>query len=374
MSLTKGGFLSAAGRLLRQESQGPAVSFSQQTLSLPETAKRIHLIVLVHGWLGNPEELGYLQSSIEKYSERYDKGEHLFYVYSVLGNNGNTSDGIAAGGTRVAQEVNALLEDLANRAEAELSISFVGHSLGGLYSRYALSLLEMEKEGRQHRVQPKVFCTTASPHLGVGTFTYLPIPRAAEYVVASVMQPTGRDLFRFTDIIDRMTSESTFVTPLSRFQKRIAYANAHSTDFQVPTATAAFLADTGSLHHRIKVDQEGPFIGIAVETEARLLDETHNDKNDDEPFTAAQLAGRLDAMGWEKVFFDMRDTLPSLRIPFMAANGPVVAKSEYTSAELLAEYASWKLERIHFPMGHNVLVANSKNEMYAKMNAAGKPV
>jgi hypothetical protein len=30
--------------------------------------------------------------------------------------------------------------------------------------------------------------------------------------------------------------------------------------------------------------------------------------------------------------------------------------------------------RLHFPLGHTVLVANSKNTFYSNLNAAGKPV
>jgi pimeloyl-ACP methyl ester carboxylesterase len=351
---------------------------------------KIHLIVLVHGWLGNPSELGYLQSAIEKYSGEWNANKNieddhqLFYVYSILGNEGSTSDGIPAGGSRVAEEVNDLLADLAPFAASELSLSFVGHSLGGLYARYSLSQLQMEHvvdrdSNKVLQVRPRIFCTTASPHLGVGNHTYLPIPRAAEYLVASVMQPTGRDLFRFTDVIERLAVEPQFITPLSRFDTRVAYANAHSTDFQVPTATAAFLADTDSPHRKLEVDQEEQFVALVVETEQRQLEPL--EVTEDSPLSSAQLAERLDAIGWKKVLFDMRDTLPSLSIPFVAgaaaAATPILAtdKDVYTSAELLKEYASWSnLARIHFPMGHNILVANAKSETYAKMNAAGKPV
>ena len=39
-----------------------------------------------------------------------------------------------------------------------------------------------------------------------------------------------------------------FQHPLRQFQKRVAYANAHGTDFQVPTNTVVFLSDTDSEH------------------------------------------------------------------------------------------------------------------------------
>ena len=114
-------------------------------------------------------------------------------------------------------------------------------------------------------------------------------------------------------------------------------------------------------------------MAVAVETDLQQLGPIA--PSDDEVLPATLLAERLDALGWRKVFYDIRETLPSLANPF-AKPSPVETSSKdlYTSAQLLQEYGSWKTERIHFPMGHNVLVANAKNEAYAKMNAAGQPV
>merc|ERR1712176_785495 len=98
----------------------------------------------------------------------------------------------------------------------------------------------------------------------------------AEKIIGKIFQPTGQDLFfdcannandkndettgrggKDTNsnenennlvLIERMTLEDRFVKPLSLFKKRIAYANAYGTDFQVPTNTAAFLSNTNSIH------------------------------------------------------------------------------------------------------------------------------
>merc|ERR1719491_134209 len=85
-----------------------------------------------------------------------------------------------------------------------VTISMVGNSLGGLYSRYALvKISELAKEqcanenndetnqqsddngsilidGGEIRIYFNVFCTTATPHLGVSGHTWLPIPRKIE--------------------------------------------------------------------------------------------------------------------------------------------------------------------------------------------------
>ncbi len=78
----------------------------------------------------------------------------LFSVFS-------TTDGIAAGGMRVADEVQSVLTLHPHLK----SLSFVALSLGGLYSRFAVKLLH--QRGVLERVSPVNFITLASPHLGV---------------------------------------------------------------------------------------------------------------------------------------------------------------------------------------------------------------
>jgi hypothetical protein len=75
--------------------------------------------------------------------------------------------------------------------------------------------------------------------------TYWKLPQCLEPVVAWYLGQTGKDLFRHddTDIIYTMSTDPQFLEPLSKFRKRIAFANAFSTDFAVHTATAAFLVD-----------------------------------------------------------------------------------------------------------------------------------
>lgn len=145
----------------------------------------------------------------------------------------------------------------------------------------------------------------------------------------------------------------------------------------------------------------------------------------------------LDALGWTKVFIDSRDGIPVPALPkprFMRRKpealdvraelkkfinekrtSSVGAENEGTGDELpvpeslqrrrdqrpedesgedtndggqderlsaaMVSLQSKELvelmnpsERIHFPLGHTVMVANSKSEAYAKINAKGKPI
>jgi len=417
----------------------------EKNIAAPEKLRRVHLVVLVHGWMGNSLELGYLGDALERESDRIlrlvqqppgggnvgdgdtDAGSNgkntLFFVHSATSNQKKTFDGIAAGGTRLAEEVMSLIDSVSERVgmnvkdgqqrqggndedNSVITLSFVGNSLGGLYARYALSKIpylhnDDDEDGTSPgsstiRVQPKVFCTTATPHLGVSENTWLPVPRAAEYAIANTLKPTGRDLFRYTDVIDRMAIDGEFVGPLGRFEKRLAYANAHATDFQVPTATAAFLAETDSVHRKVTMPPRipsnaptgVPFVSLVVETVPQRDDKgvsadddgDNVDGSGDGGLSLKQIASRLDALGWTKVFTDVRETLFSVPIPFKwgveNAERDHDAQEEFTSKELLRRYGGgvFSDDRIYFPFGHSVMVANSKSEWYGKFNKAGRPI
>lgn len=60
------------------------------------------------------------------------KQDGVFHIICAYLQLRKTFDGIEAGGTRVADEVEAL----SNQLGALQHISFIGHSLGGIYIRY----------------------------------------------------------------------------------------------------------------------------------------------------------------------------------------------------------------------------------------------
>lgn len=73
----------------------------------------------------------------------------------------STTDGVAPGGTRLADEITGLLA-----AHPRIhTLSLVSLSLGGLYSRYALAVLQ--ERGALDRLTLQNFITLASPHTGV---------------------------------------------------------------------------------------------------------------------------------------------------------------------------------------------------------------
>ena len=141
-----------------------------------------HYIFLVHGWLGNSLEMSYLHAALNKtmldrtQSEDYqhdtdsdtvvnDNNNERVVIHSTIANEGKTTDGIIAGGTRLATEVQQFItsdlvaqehlkyeQSLSSKASSDngedhsddgndqnglinVSVSFVGNSLGGTCTR-----------------------------------------------------------------------------------------------------------------------------------------------------------------------------------------------------------------------------------------------
>jgi hypothetical protein len=111
----------------------------------------LHVIFLVHGHRGYSTDLAYLRDQIASVASEKLKTyqQSLVLIHSVKCNEGRTDDGIRNGGERVAQEMREYIEqkvcslkDDDNVHVGEVTLSLVGNSLGGLYSRYAISKLK----------------------------------------------------------------------------------------------------------------------------------------------------------------------------------------------------------------------------------------
>jgi hypothetical protein len=172
-----------------------------------------------------------------------------FIVHNAVCNEDKTDDGVANGGNRLADEILEVIRYEvekktmlagATKEPVDVTISLIGNSLGGLYTRYAVARLaeisqeryvdnsngDATKEQTDYyvfsdgmmsiRLHFNVFCTTASPHLGCADHTYFPIPRVAEKGIAYGMGETGRDLFRVNTLLHEMATGSKFLEPLSR--------------------------------------------------------------------------------------------------------------------------------------------------------------
>jgi len=135
-----------------------------------------HYCFLVHGLWGDESEMSFIETALKdaiRHSPLVNNNEldHPlveFVIHKTTCNNGNTNDGIANGGARLAQEIKTVLEsplrntlfdqDENDPNTIKKTISFVGNSLGGLYARYAIANLYSD-----NTISPRnfnVFCTT----------------------------------------------------------------------------------------------------------------------------------------------------------------------------------------------------------------------
>lgn len=255
---------------------------------------------------------------------------------------------------------------------------------------------------------------------------------------------------------------------------RLRHTNLPSMDFQVPTQTAAFLHEKSGVGHFVIASRDTPQADAIGDTSAKeenkasttdgdtVMEDSAESKmaNGDTaggeqeeevpPFIVAvvrtekqsqpqsptkstgdankalsdellRMSQSLDALGWTKVFIDVRDRIPvrALAKPVWmrrpcgslddlirervglsftslqptdtndetatsnnddaadsaARSRPPKVQTEQcilTSQELAQSTSAG--DSINFPLGHTVMIANSKNERYTQLNSQGRPV
>ncbi|OQR93247.1 hypothetical protein THRCLA_08497 [Thraustotheca clavata] len=119
-----------------------------------------HLVVLQHGLHGGPRDYNTLEY-ILKQTFGCEPGLCIFAAQSNSIGLMLTHDGADNGGIRLADEIESIA---ANCPKLE-KISFIGHSLGGLYVRYCIGVLY--SRGFFDRIKPMNVITLAAPHFGI---------------------------------------------------------------------------------------------------------------------------------------------------------------------------------------------------------------
>jgi len=126
-------------------------NLKQEELNVRKISK-VHLIVLVHGFQGNSNDMRTLKNCLSVLHP-----EALFLCSK--NNEGNTENDIEDMGGKLAKEINEFISEWC--LESVLGkISFLGHSLGGIIVRAALPYLGKYKD------KMWTFVTLSSPHLG----------------------------------------------------------------------------------------------------------------------------------------------------------------------------------------------------------------
>ncbi|XP_023645783.1 putative lipase YDR444W isoform X1 [Capsella rubella] len=231
-----------------------------------EKSEPDHLLVLVHGILASPSDWLYVEAEMKRRLGR------RFLIYASSSNTfTKTFGGVDGAGKRLAEEVRQVVQ----KSKSLKKISFLAHSLGGLFARHAVAVLysaaisqaidgTVSKSGTLLRgriagLEPINFITLATPHLGVRGRKQLPfllgvpiLEKLAAPIAPFFVGRTGSQLF-LTDgkadkppLLLRMASDShdlKFLSSLGAFRSRIIYANV-SYDHMVGWRTSSIRRET----------------------------------------------------------------------------------------------------------------------------------
>ncbi|KAG9159476.1 hypothetical protein Leryth_011019 [Lithospermum erythrorhizon] len=180
-------FLGVQNILKSESLKAHAMNATQGNVVSPRSSIRLneepdHLLVLVHGIMGSPSDWTYFETQLKGQLGR----NFLIYV-SSCNTYTKTFTGIDGAGERLAEEVMQVVK----QTESLKRISFLAHSLGGLFARYAAAVLfrpdiladqcddvadstcvnsrasKHSSKGLIAGLEPIDFITLATPHLGV---------------------------------------------------------------------------------------------------------------------------------------------------------------------------------------------------------------
>ncbi|CAM0912831.1 unnamed protein product [Alopecurus aequalis] len=333
MSTSRGGSVTCSSTEASKSKQGPD-----------------HLLILVHGIMASPSDWTYGEAVLKK------RLGGNFVIYASSSNiYVKTFDGIDVAGRRLAKEV----LDVVQKMDGLRKISFIAHSLGGLFARYAISILYSLKEkemGSSSSVMPTIggseisghtpglgviaglepinFITLATPHLGVRGKNQLPflqglsiLEKLAAPLAPFIVGRTGAQLF-LTDgepskppLLLLMTSDhddTMFISALAAFKNRILYANV-SYDHMVGWKTSSIRREldlrkplhrsVGGYKHIVNVEycspvsSDGPHFPSRAARAKEAAQSTPNTENTEEyhKMMEEEMIHGLQRVGWKKV-------------------------------------------------------------------------
>eukprot|EP00928_Gymnodinium_smaydae_P015809 TRINITY_DN15873_c0_g1_i1.p1 TRINITY_DN15873_c0_g1~~TRINITY_DN15873_c0_g1_i1.p1 ORF type:complete len:430 (-),score=82.61 TRINITY_DN15873_c0_g1_i1:82-1371(-) len=180
------------------------------------------VLFIVHGYRGDPENFRVLCPQL------LDACGSRVHIHCCEANFEKTDDGVDVCGDRIAKEVHAHIVGLREKNVEMNSISFWGHSMGGLFIRYALKQLTELSLGLICGLTPRFYFTTVCPHLGVSTpFIHDMVGRLPEAVQLS--RSLTQVLLKDDDaLVLDLSTEGAFLEPLRLFPFRAAVANLYN--------------------------------------------------------------------------------------------------------------------------------------------------
>ncbi|KAG5378785.1 hypothetical protein IGI04_026627 [Brassica rapa subsp. trilocularis] len=187
-----------------------------------------HLLVLVHGIWASPSVWLYVEAEMKR------RVGTRFLIYASSSNTSTkTFGGIDGAGKRLAEEVRQVVQ----KSKSLKKISFLAHSLGGLFARHAVAVLysqanddAVSKSGDSHILREKLAAPIAPFFIGrTGTQLFLTDGKADKPPLLLRMASDCEDL--------------KFLSSLGAFPCRIVYANV-SYDYMVGWRTSSIRRET----------------------------------------------------------------------------------------------------------------------------------
>lgn len=192
---------------------------SRKTIEM--TAQK-HLVFLVHGLFGNGS---HMSSNAEELRTKFATDDSVIVHIAKSNETLKTFDGIVVGAERLFVELMDRIKQLLEEKVTVKYISIVGYSLGGLFTRYLIGMLE--SVGFFNKVTPVVYATFATPHVGTYFHSQRFKARILNAFGSRLLGLSGGDLFCCNDMLEEMSEpDSRYITGLKRFKKRILFANA----------------------------------------------------------------------------------------------------------------------------------------------------
>jgi hypothetical protein len=204
-------------------------------------------------------------------------------------------------------------------------LSFVGNSMGGLFIRNAIKLIQESSEMKQFNFKFHKFLTIASPHLGVLKYDlfegYLPKSQIFRRLAGYGLLQSGKDLMSSgnNSLLYQMATQSAWLNPLKEFKQRRLYVNLFG-DSVVPLATGGIMTQTEATALRKKYKHK---YGIVHVVNSSLSPNTKNqDDDDDDDNTCIEkktdledgftqkMIDELNGCDWEKVLVHFEGNIP----------------------------------------------------------------
>jgi len=249
-----------------------------------------HLIVFIHGFEGTGHDFDKAEKIFkERASAINDELQIRLLKVQCNSTFGGTYDGIEPGAVRIWKSVMQVLRNEENNIKA---ISIVGHSLGGLYGRFLLRLLD--DCFVFDSVEARFFVSLASPHMSIRRPLTGPFNLVFHHAAKSICRTT-RELSLedngASPILYRMT-EKSFTSVLLKFKRRILYSNVLN-DFQVPFPTASI--SLGNPYNRDKnlLTRSTKYTDLTEWSLNNVEQRLHHDLEDLELFAKRDPQGRL---------------------------------------------------------------------------------